>query len=179
MKGASSTLRALAVGADRALTLFETTFIGAGLAFCAVLLFVNVVLRYVFFASLGWAEELAIYIVVWIVFVGAAMAVRTRGHIAVDLLPLALSPENRRRLQFVALALMLVFLAVFFYYSTQHVLRVRALGQMMPALRAPMWLAYLAMPVGTALMFVRTVQLLATVVRERPKESPDGPDPLD
>jgi TRAP-type C4-dicarboxylate transport system permease small subunit len=30
----------------------------------------------------------------------------------------------------------------------------------MPAMQAPMWLAYLAVPVGSLLMFVRTMQHL-------------------
>ena len=62
---------------------------------------------------------------------------------------------------------MLVFLAVFFCYSGQHALRVRSIGQMTPVMQAPMWLAYLAMPVGSALMFLRTCQLLWRLARER------------
>lgn len=162
--------------ADHALSWLENTFIGSALAFCALLLFVNVVLRYVFYASLGWAEELTIYVIVWVVFVGGSVAVRTRGHIAVDLLPLMLSPANRRRLQMLMLVLMALFLAVFLYYSAQHVLRVRALGQLMPALRAPMWLAYLAMPVGSLLMLVRTVQLLVEVALAKPEAGNSAPD---
>lgn len=164
---------------DRALSWLEETFIGAALAFCAVLLFVNVLLRYLFRASVGWAEELTIFLVVWVVFVGASIAVRTRGHIAVDLLPLMLSPENRRRLQMLMLTLMLTFLAVFFYYSAGHTIRVYTFGQLMPALRGPMWLAYLAMPVGSLLMFIRTLQLLVQVAREAPEadaQAPDAPD---
>lgn len=164
--------------ADRALSWLETAFIGSALAFSAILLFVNVVLRYVFLASLGWAEEFAIFMVIWIVFVGASVAVRTQGHIAVELLPLLLSPANRRRLQMLMLTLMLVFLAVFFYYSAQHVIRVYSLNQLMPALRAPMWLAYLAMPVGSLLMFIRSTQLLIRVARSTSDDSV-APDVID
>lgn len=176
MEAGGSKLGGLLARADRALAWLETAFIGSALAFCALLLFVNVLLRYVFFASLGWAEELSIYIVVWIVFVGASVAVRTRGHIAVDLLPLALAPANRRRLELLTLVMMLIFLAVFFYYSTQHVIRVHALGQLMPALRAPMWLAYLALPVGSLLMFIRTAQLFVHVARHRRQDGEEGFD---
>ena len=84
--------------ADRALSWAETTFVGGALAFASLLLFVNVVLRYWFLAPISWAEELTLYIMVWIVFVGSSVAIRTRGHIAIDLLPLVLSPAGRRRL---------------------------------------------------------------------------------
>jgi C4-dicarboxylate transporter DctQ subunit len=157
--------------ADLLLCWVEVTFVGAALAAASALLFANVVLRYVFLAPISWAEEVSLYLMVWIVFVGASVAARTRGHIAVDLLPLVLSPANRRRLAMAVSALVLTFLAVFGYYSGLHTLRVHASGQVTPVLVAPMWLTYLAMPVGSALMFLRTSQLLWRVLRAR---RPDG-----
>ena len=104
---------------------------------------------------------------VWIVFVGGSVAVRTRGHIAIDLLPLALSPANRRRLALGVALAAAAFFAWFFWYSGQHVLRVRAAGQTTPVMEAPMWLAYLAMPAGSLLMGLRTLQQLYRTLRER------------
>ena len=152
---------------DRALNTAETTFVGGALAFASLLLFVNVVLRYWFLAPISWAEELTLYVMVWIVFVGSSAAIRTRGHIAIDLLPLVLSPAGRRRLAIFVAVTVLAFLAVFFHYSLQHTLRVRASGQVTPVMQAPMWLAYLAMPAGSALMMLRSCQLLWRFARER------------
>jgi len=152
-------VRALLASADRLLGCAEEIFVGAVLAFSAGLLFVNVVLRYWFLAPIGWAEELSLYVVVWMVFVGASVAVRTRGHIAIDLLALALSPANRRRLSLLVGVIVLVFLAFFIYYSGGHTLRIRASGQLTPVMLEPMWLTYLAMPTGGALMFLRTCQV--------------------
>jgi C4-dicarboxylate transporter DctQ subunit len=75
-------------------------------------------------------------------------------------------PAQGRRLLLIFVGLVtLVFLAVFFYYSGLHVLRTKSSGQVMPALQAPMWLAYLAMPVGSVLMFLRTLQMLLKTLR--------------
>ena len=155
---------------DRALGRAEGAFIGAALAFTSALLFANVVLRYVFHAPINWAEELTLYLMVWIVFIGGSMAVRTRGHIAIDLLPLVLSPANRRRLAIGVGLSTVVFFAVFFWYSGEHVLRVRSAGQTTPVMGAPMWLTYLAMPIGSFLMGLRTVQLLVHTLREKRSE---------
>ena len=152
---------------DRTLNSTETTFVGGALAFASLLLFVNVVLRYWFLAPISWAEELTLYIMVWIVFVGSSVAIRTRGHIAIDLLPLVLSPAGRRRLAIFVAVTVLAFLAVFFHYSLQHTLRVRASGQVTPVMQAPMWLAYLAMPAGSALMMLRSCQVLWRFLCER------------
>jgi C4-dicarboxylate transporter DctQ subunit len=62
---------------------------------------------------------------------------------------------------------MLIFLAVFFYYSGLHVLRVQSSRQLTPVMSGPMWLTYLAMPVGSALMFLRTAQLVWRMLREK------------
>lgn len=158
-------LRTLAVRLDRALSFCEATFVGVALAGASVLLFVNVIMRYVFLAALPWAEEVTMYVIVWLVFVGGSVTLRTHGHIAIDLLPLALSPGGVRRLRVVVAAIMLVFFAVFFYYSGLHTLRVMASGQITPALEAPMWLTYLAMPVGSLLMAIRTAQILHRALR--------------
>jgi C4-dicarboxylate transporter, DctQ subunit len=160
-------LSALA-GADRALGWLETTFIGAALAFSSVLLFANVVLRYVFLAPIAGVEEVCLYLLVWIVFVGSSVAMRTRGHVAIDLLPRALAPAHRRLLALFVGALILLFLAVFFYFSMAHTLSVKASGQVTPITQAPMWITYLAMPVGSALMFLRTAQFLWGILRSDP-----------
>ncbi|WP_051631021.1 TRAP transporter small permease [Afifella pfennigii] len=156
--------------ADRLLSRAEAIFIGAAISFCSILLFTNVVLRYVFLAPISWAEELSIYLLVWIVFVGASVAFRTHSHIVVDMLPRMLPPAGRRIVAILAATVTAAFLAVFLYYSAQHTLNVRALGQLTPVMQAPMWLTYLAMPVGSALMLIRNLQLLAILVRSRADE---------
>lgn len=153
--------------ADDVLGRAEWALIGGALALTSVLLFANVVLRYVFSAPLNWAEEFTLYTMVWIVFIGGSIAVRTRGHIAIDLLPLVLSPKNRRRLAMAVCVATLAFLAVFFWTSLQHVLRVQSISQRTPVMQAPMWLAYLAMPVGTFLMGLRTAQQFVRILREK------------
>ena len=95
---------------DRALFVCETTFVAVAIASASILLFVNVVMRYVFLAALSWAEEVTMYVIVWLVFVGGSVTLRTVGHISIDLLPLALSEAGARRLRIFVCAAMLVFL---------------------------------------------------------------------
>jgi C4-dicarboxylate transporter DctQ subunit len=165
--------------ADCALTWAEKVFVGGALAFASLLLFINVLLRYLFLAPISWAEELSLYLMAWIVFVGSSAVIRARGHIAIDLLPLVLPPAGRRLLAIAVSFAMLVFLAVFFYYSFHHTLRVHSIAQVTPVMQAPMWLAYLAMPVGSALMFLRTCQLVFGLVRSGQAVEPHVADMRD
>lgn len=63
----------------------EEYFLVGSLAFNVVLIFFQVVMRYVFQNSLSWSEELARYIFLWQTWVGASYAVRLRRHLRVEM----------------------------------------------------------------------------------------------
>src|SRR5262245_1680277 len=68
---------------------------GSLLAATVIICLIQVFCRYVLNNSLSWPEEMARWAFVWLVFVGSAMLTRRSGHIAIDLLPRALSPRGR------------------------------------------------------------------------------------
>ena len=62
----------------------------------AVICFLEVILRYVFAASLSWYDELVGYLLVWLTFLGAVLAQSHGQHIGIgDLVERA--PERARR----------------------------------------------------------------------------------
>jgi len=81
------------------------------MASMATLVFANVISRYVFSASMIWAEELTQYQMIWITYLGAGLALREGRHVAVDLLDQALAPRWQRALRAAMGALILAFLA--------------------------------------------------------------------
>jgi len=52
-----------------------------------VMLFVEVVKRYVFHVSSPYANEIATYMFLWIVFLGMPYGIKLRSHIVIDVLP--------------------------------------------------------------------------------------------
>ncbi|MCM3759988.1 TRAP transporter small permease [Alkalihalobacillus oceani] len=62
------------------------------------LVFMNVVLRYVFESGITWSEEMARYLFVWIVFLGAIAAFKDRSHLGVDILIGSLPPKAQKAL---------------------------------------------------------------------------------
>jgi len=66
------------------------------LALMVLLVFGNVVLRYVFNTGLTLSEELSRWLFVWLVFLGAVLAMHQHGHLGVDVLVRRLPPPLRR-----------------------------------------------------------------------------------
>jgi TRAP-type C4-dicarboxylate transport system permease small subunit len=74
-------VNALLEAADRAL---RAILVGIVSIMVAVV-FAQVVARYGFNRSFGWADEIGRLAFVWSIFLGMAVAVRARGHIAIEL----------------------------------------------------------------------------------------------
>jgi TRAP-type transport system small permease protein len=65
------------------------------LAVMVVLVFGNVVLRYVFNSGIATSEELSRWLLVWLTFLGAIVALRQHAHLGVDTLIRALPPRGK------------------------------------------------------------------------------------
>jgi TRAP-type C4-dicarboxylate transport system permease small subunit len=65
------------------------------LAVMVVLVFTNVVLRYIFNSGIATSEELSRWLLVWLTFLGAIVALREHAHLGVDTLIRALPPRGR------------------------------------------------------------------------------------
>ena len=65
------------------------------LAVMVVLVFTNVVLRYAFNSGIATSEELSRWLLVWLTFLGAIVALREHAHLGVDTLIRALPPRGR------------------------------------------------------------------------------------
>jgi TRAP-type transport system small permease protein len=79
----------------------------------------QVFFRYVLNSSLQWAEELCVYALVWLVFIGGATVTRGWGHITITAF-VNLLPFRARAWSFVAAkVLSLVFILVLVYWGFQ------------------------------------------------------------
>lgn len=72
------------------------------LAGMTMMVFANVVLRYVFSSGFDVSEELSRFFFVWLIFTGAVVAMRNHAHMGFDLLLSASGPGVRRVLLFIS-----------------------------------------------------------------------------
>lgn len=109
---------------------------------------------------LTWAQEACIYLFVWMAKFGAAYGVRQGIHVGVDILVERLSGDTRRIVTIVAISGGVLFTAIITWIGTDFVYHVAKGGQTSPDLEIRMWLIYLAVPFGSALMCFRFLQAL-------------------
>lgn len=146
----------------------ERGFLGGAIIFSSLLLFLNVIMRYIFLYPIYWAEELSRYLMVWMIFVGASQVTIKGGHVAVDIVPRLLPKKINMILGLLVNLVCILFSIVLAYFAYKQMIRVKIAGQISPAMELPMWIAYLAIPFGTVLMLIRYIQQLS--LRSRKKE---------
>ena len=109
---------------------------------------------------LTWAQELCIYLFVWMAKFGAAYGVRIGIHVGVDILSERLEGTAKKVMTTIAMSGGILFTAIITWIGTEFVWHVRKGGQISPDLEWPMWIIYLAVPLGSALMCFRFIQAL-------------------
>lgn len=150
---------------DYILNHFEEYLGVISLIFTSLLVFVQVVLRYLFNYSLSWSEEIARYLIVWFVFIGSSIAVREKAHATMDALVTYLPQTGKRIFSLLANLVSIVFCVLLVWSGSSMVSGVMEFGTVTPSTGMPMYIPYLALPVGACLMLIRFLQLLIQDVK--------------
>jgi TRAP-type C4-dicarboxylate transport system permease small subunit len=138
-----------------------------GLVLCAVVLlnFVSAALRYLGAQAIVGADEMQVYAVVWLVFIGAAIASWRRSHLRMDVLTAGLRGARARLREWIENAIAVATCGAMCWVSLQFVLQVRELGQRSDGAGIPMWVPHAAVFVGFLLMTADAVHRLARITR--------------
>lgn len=136
---------------------FEKWFLIISLVAMVLIIFMQVVLRW-FHAATVWAEELARYIMLYQVWIGASYAVREDAHIRITALIGKLTGNKRHVSETVVLTLWLIFALWLTVEGVQLVKEIAIMGQVSSAMRIPMTIPYASVPLGGALMSIRLAE---------------------
>ncbi|MDD2883894.1 MAG: TRAP transporter small permease [Dechloromonas sp.] len=168
----------------------EEFVIAVLMAVATLVIFVSVVHRYMsgfdipglqdwlLSLDLGWAQEFCIILFVWMAKFGAAYGVRTGIHVGVDLVINKMKDKPRAFMVQLGLACGVLFtgviavfgalfvwengLAYYFLNAMSMDLGEHFEGPITPDLEWPTWAVYSAVPIGSALMCFRFVQVMIT-----------------
>ena len=138
--------------------------VGLMVAVMALVIIYQVFSRFVLGLSPAWSEALARYLMIYLVFVGAAIALRHQRLIAIQALSQSLPVRPRRLLGLAVLVVCLIFFILLLY---QGVLITRQVaGQNSASLGVSMAVPYAAIPVGAALMILNTIAVILEILSE-------------
>ncbi len=125
------------------------------LAAMVVIVFLQIIGRYVLFWSLPWSEELSRYLMIWMAYIASNVALYKGLHVSMRAFLNILSEKNRNYLFFVMNFGILLFLTVVIFYGYKNIIIVS--NQTTPVLGISMGWAYAAVPFGCLLMLVQVI----------------------
>jgi C4-dicarboxylate transporter DctQ subunit len=133
----------------------------------AVVAIASVILRVVFNVNVFGAQEAVIYLIIFSTFVGASVTLRHGEHVSIDVLDYILGDRGRWMLAIVSVLLMVIYCAIITVYAWFMITQPAALSTVTPALKLPLWMVELPLPIGFTLLFIRICQLLYATLRRR------------
>ncbi len=126
---------------------------------------IEVVRREVFSYSSIWGEEVVRYSFIYLAWIGAAVAVKERVHIRIDVIMHYLGPRPKALLYIFGDIVMFVVAIIALYWSLETVHVSAKFGSVTDGLRVSKVWALMAVPAGFSLMMLRLVQSFIRDVR--------------
>jgi len=160
---------------NRALDHLEELIISILIAGATLIIFIAVVHRfasgvpalqaYTSQINMSWAQELCIFMFVWMAKFGAAYGVRVGTHVGVDVLVNRLSLKKRKVIVTLGLLGGVIFTGIVALMASVFVWNIAHTDQTSEELEWPMWIVYLCIPLGSSLMCYRFLQVIWTFLR--------------
>lgn len=122
--------------------------------FAVLLNFANVVGRYGFGRSISGADEVQVYIMVAMAFLGAAVVASRRGHLRMDVLAKMLPAGVQAALRYAEILAVVVLAGFTVFHSYRYAARMASLGRASDMAGIPMWIPHGAVALGFGLIAV-------------------------
>lgn len=153
--------------------------VGGALIAAVLLNVANVILRYVFQQPVLGLDELQIFLMVWMTFLGFVVVTWRNMHLRMDIL-LNRMPAWLRRWVYALEMLLLVVLCVFVLSQTvDYVMQMFALGRRSDGAGIPVWIPNIAVVLGFALAALIGLLRLAQAVAGAAMPEPAEPQPVE
>lgn len=135
-----------------------------------VLLFIQVVTRYLLHRSFTWTEEIATIFFVWMVYLGVCSAVLRRKHLRIDAFVEAMPFKVKKVLLIISNIIFIAFLIYLIFPLMKMVQNYASRGAATPLLKFPNAVAYGMLPLTFALTCIRLVQEIIRLAKEKEED---------
>lgn len=151
---------------DLILSRFEEIIVGMALGIGTILTFVEVVLRYVFGSSLGFTQELVVYLLIITGLVGASIGVREKVHLGVDIVVQQFPPKFQKALMASVVLLNVLFCIIITILGFQQLQILMEFGLVSPEMEIPMYIPITIVPISFTLMSIRFIQEFVKIMKK-------------
>jgi C4-dicarboxylate transporter, DctM subunit len=135
---------------------------GWSLFMVALFVMYEVVMRAFFNAPTIWVTDVSTYVLGWFCFLTMAYGLKSGSHIEVDVLTQSLRPRAKSILQLTSLSLVLLYVTIFAYFGWEMIWESYDRNQETPnLLHLPIWLVQLGLGIGSTLLVLQTIRVLA------------------
>jgi len=149
---------------------FEWYLIGILLGIATFLCFIEVVRRSAFNSPTQWAEELIRYIIIFAVFIGVSSVTKKNEHIRMSAIIDLFSEKKRRIIDIITASIGMVFSVIILISGIMLVADAKSSETLSEfGLNMPIYIPYLALPVGGGLMSLRLIGRIIDIIAP-PKE---------
>lgn len=135
----------------------------------AVLVFSNVIARYVFNHSLAFSDEMSTYL---FVLMSSAIAARRNAHLGLSILTDRVSPQARTVINLITYGIAAVFCLLVVIFGVQIVISQYRLGQETAAMQWPEWSYGSFVPIGAAFSMAAFLEGMVNMAKEYPEKNP-------
>lgn len=125
------------------------------IAFLSIILFVEVLSRYIFYTSVGWIGEISKFVFIWFIYLSISHVTGKNTHIRVQILDFILPAKWIQRVDLCMNLLWLAFNVLMTWYGLQLVLSVIQYPFKSTILDVSMAIPYSIIPLAFGLMTIR------------------------
>lgn len=141
----------------------EEYFLVYTLALMVIIIFIQVIMRYLFNNSLSWSEELVRYLFIWQIWLGASVGIKNNDHIRIEILTKKLQGKSRELLEILLNLMLTAFYIFMIVEGFAYLQTVIAKDMTSTGLQIPLSIVYFSLPFGSAIVAVR---LICRVINE-------------
>jgi len=142
---------------------FEEVLLVVTLSAMTILIFGQTFLRISIGKTPSWTQELAQFLQVYFVYLGASYAIKMDAHIRVTFIGKIIPSFLRNTFETTSYLCFLVFCVILIYWGIPLCNDIRNFNQVSAAMRLPMYIPYLALPLGGIIMSFRLIQKISQI----------------
>lgn len=132
----------------------------------AIIVTLAVAFRYVLNAPLSWAGEVSVFLLIWISFIGGSLGLKYKSQAAVTIILDYAPLKIKKSILISGHIIMLLFLVLLIFYSFTWITSPSVAFQKSTAMLLPMWIPYLAVPLGLTFSAIHLLSNLVDIVKK-------------